>query len=129
MSDDEIMNTTLSAMGNSADYECSEDTNEIQNSILIGDHEFFGPYTTTVEILPQPGILALLIDEENGFELIELLESKDLRMTSEIELNSYSENLSNIAIAVFYAAGSTIEELTQLKEKILNDFDLSEDEN
>lgn len=129
MSTDENMNTTLSAMGNSADYECSEDANEIQNSILVGEHEFFGPYTTSREILPQPGILALLVEEENGFELLEMLASKSLHITAEIELNSYSENLSNIAIAVFYAAGSTIEEITQLKEKILNDFDLSEDEN
>jgi hypothetical protein len=123
------MTTSASSIALFAGIDSENDDSEVQNSILVGEYDFFGPYITSEGILSQPGLLALLIEEEQGFELLDLMTSSDMRRTSETELDFYSENLANIAIAVFYAAGCESEELEAIKEKILHDFDSLEEDN
>lgn len=123
------MCASLSSIESMTSFEQSDDSSEIQNSILVGDYDFFGPYVTSEEILEQPGLLALLIEDEKEYELLEMMASNNLRKTAEIELDLHSENLANIAIAVFYAAGSSLKEVTLIKDKLLRDFDFAEDGN
>lgn len=123
------MCASLSSIESMTSFEQSDDSSEIQNSILVGDYDFFGPYVTSEEILEQPGLLALLIEDGKEYELLEMMASNNLRKTAEIELDLHSENLANIAIAVFYAAGSSLKEVTLIKDKLLRDFDFAEDGN
>lgn len=95
-------------------------------SILVGKYEFFGPFTDLTEIASEAGVLAVLIQEPRGFELVELYGCENLVLSAQTELAKRKDGEGEISVAVYYAGDLTAEEILSLKDDISSEFDDSE---
>lgn len=89
-------------------------------SILLGQYEFLGPYLDPADVKSQAGLLAVLVQLDRDFQLVELNESADLRRSARFV--TFSQRLEGVlSFAVYYTNGSG--ERGQLREEILKEFD------
>jgi hypothetical protein len=94
-------------------------------SILVGNYEFVGPISDVAEIAPEEGLLAILIDEGNGFELVDLYETSDLQQAARTELSK--DDKDRLSAAVHYTAGLSPDEILSVKEEILAELDSNQE--
>lgn len=97
-----------------------------QASIFVGKYEFYGPFTDLTEVAGDPGILAVLIENDRGFELVELYECSNLIVASQAELAKSLNGDGEISVAVHYTENMTAQEVQALKLEILSEFEDSE---
>jgi len=97
-----------------------------QASIFVGNFEFYGPFTDLSEIASDSGIVAILIENEKGFELVDLYECENLVIAAQAELAKSKIGEGEISVAVHYTENMSAEEIHALKAEILSEFDEAE---
>ena len=94
-------------------------------SIYIGSWEFQGPFTTTMDLLHEPGIYAILSGKEDQIELMEIDETESIRGSIEnhpwYHLPRYG-NGGSLAVAVYYCPDLTDGLRAGLVEQLLAEF-------
>ena len=94
-------------------------------SILVGNYEFVGPFDESDDIANEEGLLAILIDEGRGFELVDLYETPDLQQTAKAELAK--DEKDRISVAVHYTAGLAAEEVQAVIDEIFTELDSNQE--
>lgn len=97
-------------------------------TVLIGKIEFQGPYYSSSEIEPRPGLFALLCDDNDEYELLEIGQSDSvdscLDNTEFVDnLVFYEDNCTGrICAAVHYTDDLISKERTQLRDELLGEL-------
>lgn len=96
--------------------------------IIIGALEFDGPFFDTELLLAQPGLVAVLCEAAEEFELIELNVAEDVReyIVSHPDRRNWQENRLVLSLAVHYAPDLTSAERAQIKDTLERELDLTE---
>lgn len=93
-------------------------------NILIGDLEFEGPWNVQEQICEEPGILAVLYEKDGEYELVELVESENLRLTTEaLNTNGLSDKQMTLTVAAHYTADLTTQERREIVAELLQTFE------
>ncbi len=95
-------------------------------SILIGELEFQGPFSDFDELSDEPGIYAVLVKNEDDFELVEMDETEQVRkrIYRHPERSAWFENSPEVSVAVHYTADMSQKERLEIKEALEMEFDL-----
>ncbi len=99
-----------------------------RNTIIICDVEFEGPFFSSDEILPLPGIFCIVCVSNDEIELLEVDEShylKDCLNSSEHGNNMlfYAENCSGVISAiVHYTSGLSPSERCDMKQALIRNL-------
>ncbi len=94
-------------------------------SILVGNYEFVGPFEDCDEIAEEEGLLAILIDDGRGLELVDLYETANLQQAACTELAK--DDKDRLSAAVHYTAGLAPDEIESVKNEILAELDSSQE--
>ncbi|MBX9721712.1 MAG: hypothetical protein K2X81_09980 [Candidatus Obscuribacterales bacterium] len=94
-------------------------------SIMIGKHEFEGPYKSIDALKESKGIYALLSHEGTEYELIHVAQADNIK--EQIEL-SRSATISKVMIAACYTPFSGLRERSRMIEEINFEFDGHDDQ-
>lgn len=90
---------------------------------MIGDYEFFGPYTDLWSVKSAPGLMALLMKDEGDFNLIEMNETSDLRRSARFASYTHVHKPAMLAVAVYYTNGLTHCDRQALRDEIMAEFE------
>lgn len=109
--------------GSMQSFNSMDSLNAMQLTILISKFEFYGPFSDVADVDDKAGVLAVLVDEPKGFELVDLYDSENLFLKAKNVLESGVDGLAKVYVAVHYADNLNAEQLVDLKNEILKEFD------
>ena len=92
-------------------------------TILIGRHEFEGPFQNLAELEDTRGLYAILHFEKEEYNLIHLGHAQNIREQTELSRSSYSSLPGNILIAACYTPKSSLWEREKMVADIIAEFD------
>lgn len=95
--------------------------------ILIGLHEFDGPYDVICNLPDAPGLLAILVDTEDEIELVDLRPSTNLRLLWDSICAEYLMSALDgpIKLAVAEMDGLSAAERRRALREINQEFELA----
>jgi len=98
-------------------------------SVLIGSWEFEGPFSATHELRAEPGIVALLTNSDDEFELIAIDESDSVRGYLEHQRKSVLQNSDRLSTAVYYCSDLNSTSRQGLIDELMKEFECDDQEN
>ncbi len=93
-------------------------------TVLIGALEFDGLHTDVSLLSNTPGIYAVLCNNDEEYELLELGQSDDVRKQVLDQCNDWKEDGRDIAIAVHYTGDLPADVRIELIDEIQLEFEL-----
>ncbi len=92
-------------------------------SVLIGSWEFEGPFSATHELRPEPGIVALLTNSDDEFELVAIDESDSVQEYLEHQKKSVPHNSDKLSTAVYYCSDLNSTLRRGLVDELMKEFE------
>ncbi len=95
-------------------------------SILIGELEFEGPFLDFDILSDEPGIFAVLVKNENDFELVEMDDAEQVRehLFTHPQRSSWYEISDEVVVAVHYTSDISHDERREIKQTIEREFEV-----
>lgn len=87
-------------------------------TILIGKHEFEGPYHNVSKLEEKPGLYAVLHQDDEDYQLIQLSQAENIRECIELTRPYYGSD-STLLAACYLSQYSTSERLSIVEETLL----------
>ncbi|GEM_PF-1164180 len=97
------------------------------SSILIGPLEFKGPSNTLSAFEPLPGLLAVLVEQPHGYELVHIYQTANIKSSATLELSDNFLEDHNVALAAYYTAHLDAMQRHSLATLVWREFDEEDD--
>lgn len=100
-------------------------------TVLIGSWEFEGPFSQSNELRAEPGLCAILHNDNGNMELVEIEETDSVKkFISKHSKYHFSDRMptDKFAVAVYYCSDLTSSLRQGLIDEVLKEFDQSLEE-